>query len=907
MRSQCFRISAYVTERCAIDRPSTNRRAGGYVQITVAMFLTMLFLAGVLHAQNPAFHREAARIEWKANWVWPRIRDISPHSNQFIQFRKVFDVGETPSAARLAIFADSHYQVFVNGTLVGRGPARAPLYWGYYDTFSVKHLLRPGKNVIAVEVRWFNAPMGWYREPPGAPAHGGLLCQLEMTTRAGLDVVASDESWKTDEDTSMGWGEPAMNGSLPEIEVVHADRGNSAWIDAGFDDHAWFPAQITVTQFGVSRPPAEPFANLEQRPMAYPVEQRRNAVAIVSSGVSNGIAKPGVADAYSGTALLVEHALANYGHFIATEPHDNSVHVLKDPAALITEGSDGEATVLPHTSPAYVILDMGKEVDGYPHLQLEAPKGVVVDLAWSERLSGGHVVADEPGGNYVARYYTRSGPQDWTLWGWHGLRFLELRFSPSDVPIRFHADVIFSTADMLHDGSLQTSDPELNELWQMGAYTWQLCALDGAMDCPTREQREWVGDGELELLVNAVADGNYDIARKFLLDVARDQRQDGAIPSVAASGVSDVWVIDDYMFSFINAAYEYYLESNDKEFLARIYPNIVRTMQWFDRHRQPDGYLGTMPYWVFLDWSMPDQKGESSILNALYAHTLKNAAELAGVMNDTRSKGQWTEGARKIDTTWHGKFWNPNRQLYVDAVSDGKQSEHVSQLANADAVLFGLAPKALVLGILQHITDPFHVKAQSLDSTTLKLVQPDGPIDYSHDIVQSQAYGMYFVMGALAKSGMSMDAISIIRRLWGPMRDAGNGTFWEQFRQVNGTSCHAWSATPTYILSEVVLGVRPTAPGFGSMVVAPQILDLSWARGAVPTPNGIVNVAWSLSKAKGGDSFRMQLRLPFAAKVRLQIPDWHGRRPARVLLNGRRVSGSPVVTQSGTYEIEAAY
>jgi hypothetical protein len=56
--------------------------------------------------------------------------------------------------------------------------------------------------------------------------------------------------------------------------------------------------------------------------------------------------------------------------------------------------------------------------------------------------------------------------------------------------------------------------------------------------------------------------------------------------------------------------------------------------------------------------------------------------------------------------------------------------------------------------------------------------------------------------------------------------------------------CHAFSCAPLYFLQSVVLGVRPTQPGFAEFMLAPQPGDLAEAHGAVPTPHGLIQVAW---------------------------------------------------------------
>jgi alpha-L-rhamnosidase len=47
-----------------------------------------------------------------------------------------------------------------------------------------------------------------------------------------------------------------------------------------------------------------------------------------------------------------------------------------------------------------------------------------------------------------------------------------------------------------------------------------------------------------------------------------------------------------------------------------------------------------------------------------------------------------------------------------------------------------------------------------------------------------------------------------------------------------------------------VLGVRPVTPGYATWTVAPQLGNLRWAQGAVPTPHGPIAVAWRRA-AKG--------------------------------------------------------
>ena len=83
-----------------------------------------------------------------AAWIWSDAA-TRPYHNVAC-FRRTFDLEAAPKAARVAITADSRYELYVNGTWLGFGPARSfPSPWPV-DEYDVAALLRPGPNVIAV-------------------------------------------------------------------------------------------------------------------------------------------------------------------------------------------------------------------------------------------------------------------------------------------------------------------------------------------------------------------------------------------------------------------------------------------------------------------------------------------------------------------------------------------------------------------------------------------------------------------------------------------------------------------------------------------------------------------------------------------------------------------------------------
>ncbi|MDE3178724.1 MAG: hypothetical protein KGM47_03610, partial [Acidobacteriota bacterium] len=234
---------------------------------------------------------------------------------------------------------------------------------------------------------------------------------------------------------------------------------------------------------------------------------------------------------------------------------------------------------------------------------------------------------------------------------------------------------------------------------------------------------------------------------------------------------------------------------------------------------------------------------------------------------------------------------------------------------NADAILFGLAPPDRAAGILAKITDATRLRTGGLNPATGQFSILGESEASGQAIIQAQTYGMFFVLETLAEQGDAAAVRHFIEKLWGPMVKAGNDTFWENFIQSSGTSCHAWSAAPTYFLTTVILGVRPTKPGYVSYSLAPEPAGLEWAKGTVPTVHGDIKVDWKWEGLNGKDgakmgdpaTFLLNLHNPSGETASIALPRQDGRAPASVTVNGSAVSGPVRVQSAGDYKIEARY
>ncbi|MEI6148972.1 MAG: alpha-L-rhamnosidase N-terminal domain-containing protein, partial [bacterium] len=172
-------------------------------------------------------------------WIWSN----GEANDAWLMFRRSVELPADCHAASLRITASFNYLLYVNGTLVTRGPARSYDFCKAYDTVEVQPYLRPGAaNVLAVL-----APAAGAESPHTVPRLPGILAALSWQDAAGQSfTVATDRRWKVrlhEAFTSGAAGRSFSEGLLlGREEGFDARRELPGWTDAAFDDSDWAPA-----------------------------------------------------------------------------------------------------------------------------------------------------------------------------------------------------------------------------------------------------------------------------------------------------------------------------------------------------------------------------------------------------------------------------------------------------------------------------------------------------------------------------------------------------------------------------------------------------------------------------------------------------------------------------------------
>ncbi|MFD0672404.1 alpha-L-rhamnosidase N-terminal domain-containing protein [Cohnella sp. GCM10027633] len=171
--------------------------------------------------------------DWPAQAVWydreGKGRDL------YGRFRLTFDITGVPARATLHLFADTTYQLYVNGEYVGTGPARFDPKHPTYDTHDIGALLVPGRNAIAVQANYVG-----HKTFMTIRSQAGFVAWGEIAGGDGERVALATgmAAWKATRAEAHRYAAKAS------LFLKAADRydqrlDDPAWTESAYDDAAW--------------------------------------------------------------------------------------------------------------------------------------------------------------------------------------------------------------------------------------------------------------------------------------------------------------------------------------------------------------------------------------------------------------------------------------------------------------------------------------------------------------------------------------------------------------------------------------------------------------------------------------------------------------------------------------------
>lgn len=362
------------------------------------------------------------------------------------------------------------------------------------------------------------------------------------------------------------------------------------------------------------------------------------------------------------------------------------------------------------------------------------------------------------------------------------------------------------------------SDEMLNKIWQIAGHTFELNSREFYLDGIKRDRWVWSGDSYQCYFTDRYYAFEKETAKRTIIAFAGKEKI-----------TQHINTINDYTFYWIISVYDYYVATGDKDFVKQMLPRMQEYLDFCISRLDEDGLVVARENdWIYIDWAELDKTGPLCAEQMLLMRSIEvfcRCADLIGQKHD-----EYIKRAESLKETINEKFWDEEKGAYIDGFTSGERN--VTRHANIFAVLFDIATETQKESIIQKVF---------LNEKIPPITTP---------------YFKFYELEAICQSGQYEDVLQKIKAYWGEMVEAGATSFWEEFKcgtpwqeqlsmygQKYGKSlCHAWGATPIYIIGRHILGVYPTQAGYKNFCVEPHLEGLESVNAVVPVNGGVVEI-----------------------------------------------------------------
>lgn len=391
--------------------------------------------------------------------------------------------------------------------------------------------------------------------------------------------------------------------------------------------------------------------------------------------------------------------------------------------------------------------------------------------------------------------------------------------------------MLYEYADVQERGSFTCNDEEINRIYDVSKYTFELNTREFFIDGIKRDRWIWSGDAYQSYLMNYYLYFDNETVKRTTYALRGKDPVTGHINTIM-----------DYTFFWFLGIYDYYLYTGDKHFIAQNYDRMKTLMDYVLARRNKDGLMEWMSGdWIFIDWAAGlSKKGEVSFEQLLFARSLETMALCADIADDKDAATQYNTLAADIRKKLFDIYWSDQQQALVHSRVDGKQTENVTHYANMFSIFFDYFTETQKQQVKKSVL---------LNDNIQKITTP---------------YMRFYELEALCAMGEQDYVLKEMKDYWGGMLQLGATSFWEEYnpskqgaehyamygREFGKSLCHAWGASPLYLLGKYYLGVKPTSAGYATYVVEPSLGGLQWMEGIVPTPDGDIALRVTTTEIK---------------------------------------------------------
>ncbi len=785
------------------------------------VFIASLLACGFALAETPAFS--------SAQPVWLAGRETE--MNVFAGFRAVFDKPGQGSAL-LRVTASTLYRCYVNGEFAGHGPARGPHGHFRVDERDITPWLKPGKNIVAIEVAGYNANAYYVLDQPSfvqaEVRAGGAVIAATGDAQHPMEAFALSERVQKVQRYSF---------QRPFIEYYRLSPQTALW--RGAPEAGRTAAQAAVQPVVSLLPRRVPFPSLDIRPV------NRH----LASGALETMPPPKHA--------WRDRSLTEISPKLKGYPREELETVVSDTLQQTATVSRTEvnAAVAPDASFAlsantFQLLDLGQNLSGFITLNVQCASKTRLYVLFDEMLTENDVNFLRLG--CVSALSFELEPGEYRLEGFepNTMRYLKLVCLGGECTVSHVGLRLYENPDTLR-ATFDCADDRIDRLFEAGRSTFAQNAVDIFMDCPHRERAGWLCDSfftarsAFSLSGNAHVEQNF--LENFLLPAQFAHLPKGMLPMCYPSDHNDGVFIPNWSMWFVLELDEYAARTGDTALVEALRPKVLDLLAYFKGFENSDGLLEKLESWVFVEWSKANEfvQDVNYPSNMLYAGMLSAAArlyslpELEAKVEALRAtiRKQAGAGAFFVDNALR-----KNGQLEV--------TKNHSEVCQYFAFYFGLATPETHPELWRRLQQEFGPQRKETKAW--------------HEVHPANSFiGNMLRMELLSRDGRSQQILDESIGYLEYMAER-TGTLWENISD-NASLNHGFASHIVHTLQRDIAGLYRIDPLRKEIHLRFTALNLPACRATVPVGDAEIRMEWRVN----GDRLEYRLDAPTGYTVRI--------------------------------------
>lgn len=334
----------------------------------------------------------------------------------------------------------------------------------------------------------------------------------------------------------------------------------------------------------------------------------------------------------------------------------------------------------------YQIYDFGRTLTGFFSLHVDAKTDVTLYILFDEIITdGGNHSIVAPFRNSccnVVKYTFAAGEYDIISFEANSARYANVVVTEGSAGVTDFGMILYENPDAL-EFKYDYGDERLNKIVEASVNTFAQNAVDVLTDCPSRERAGWLCDSYFSSRAETLLTGKNLVERNFLENYAMCHQSpflpEGMIPMCYPSDHNDGVYIPNWSMWYILELKDYLGRTGDRDMIDKSRENVYSLVKFFEKYYNEYGLLENLESWVFIEWSKCNDKdyiaGVNYPSNMLWAAALEATAWIYDDPALAQKAADMRAAIREL--SWNGEFFEENaiRDAHGQLVKTGHTTE----------------------------------------------------------------------------------------------------------------------------------------------------------------------------------------------------------------------------------------